>query len=44
MTAKDYIQLEEIYGAHIYHPLDIVIERGKASGFMMSRAKSISIF
>lgn len=29
MTAKDYIQLEEIYGAHIYHPLDIVIERGE---------------
>lgn len=29
MTANDYIQLEEIYGAHIYHPLDIVIERGE---------------
>ncbi|MCG3158686.1 MAG: Ornithine aminotransferase [bacterium] len=29
MTAKEYIQLEENYGAHIYHPLDIVLERGE---------------
>ncbi len=28
MTSQDYIQLEEQYGAHNYHPLDVVIERG----------------
>ena len=29
MLAKDYIELEEQYGAHNYHPLDVVIEKGK---------------
>jgi ornithine--oxo-acid transaminase len=29
MTTKDYIQLEDQYGAHNYHPLDVVIERGE---------------
>lgn len=29
MTTKDYIAIEEQYGAHNYHPLDVVIERGK---------------
>jgi ornithine--oxo-acid transaminase len=28
MNSKDYIALEEQYGAHNYHPLDVVIERG----------------
>jgi ornithine--oxo-acid transaminase len=28
-TSKDYIEMEEKYGAHNYHPLDIVIERGE---------------
>jgi len=28
MKTADYIQLEEQYGAHNYHPLDVVIERG----------------
>jgi ornithine--oxo-acid transaminase len=28
MHAKDYIELEEQYGAHNYHPLDVVITRG----------------
>lgn len=27
MTSKDYIELEERYGAHNYHPLDVVIEK-----------------
>lgn len=30
MTTQDYIQLEEKYGAHNYHPLDVVIK--EASG------------
>lgn len=29
MTTKDYIQLEERYGAHNYHPLDVVIHRAE---------------
>jgi ornithine--oxo-acid transaminase len=29
MQTRDYIDLEEKYGAHNYHPLDVVIERGQ---------------
>ena len=29
MTSRDYIKLEEQYGAHNYHPLDVVIERAE---------------
>jgi len=29
MPTPDYIQLENEYGAHNYHPLDVVIERGE---------------
>lgn len=29
MTTKDFIELEEKFGAHNYHPLDVVIERGE---------------
>ncbi len=29
MNSKDYIKLEEQYGAHNYHPLDVVIERAE---------------
>lgn len=29
MNAQDYIALEEEYGAHNYHPLDVVIERAE---------------
>jgi ornithine--oxo-acid transaminase len=29
MTSQDYINLEDRYGAHNYHPLDVVIARGK---------------
>jgi ornithine--oxo-acid transaminase len=29
MKTQDYIDLEERYGAHNYHPLDIVINRGE---------------
>ena len=29
MNTKDFIALEERYGAHNYHPLDVVIERGE---------------
>ncbi len=29
MLAKDYIEIEDQYGAHNYHPLDVVLERGE---------------
>ncbi len=29
MNTQDYIKLEEQYGAHNYHPLDVVLERGE---------------
>ncbi len=29
VNSQDYIQLEEQYGAHNYHPLDVVIARGE---------------
>jgi ornithine--oxo-acid transaminase len=29
MTSQDFIILENKYGAHNYHPLDVVIDRGK---------------
>jgi ornithine--oxo-acid transaminase len=28
-TTKEYIELEDKYGAHNYHPLDIVVERAE---------------
>ncbi|HPN37791.1 MAG TPA: aminotransferase class III-fold pyridoxal phosphate-dependent enzyme, partial [Melioribacteraceae bacterium] len=29
MLTKDFIELEEKFGAHNYHPLDVVIDRGE---------------
>ena len=29
MTSQDYIKLEDKYGAHNYHPLEVVIDRGE---------------
>jgi ornithine--oxo-acid transaminase len=29
MNTQDYIELEDKFGAHNYHPLDIIIERGQ---------------
>jgi ornithine--oxo-acid transaminase len=29
MNTEDYIRLEETYGAHNYHPLDVVLTRGE---------------
>ncbi len=29
MQSKDFIELEERYGAHNYHPIDVVIAKGK---------------
>ena len=29
MTSQDYIEMEDKYGAHNYHPLGVVIDRGE---------------
>ena len=29
MNSQEYIEIEEEYGAHNYHPLDVVLERGE---------------
>jgi ornithine--oxo-acid transaminase len=29
MNTQDFISMEEEYGAHTYHPLDVVIERAE---------------
>jgi ornithine--oxo-acid transaminase len=29
MSTRDYIEREEKYGAHNYHPLPVVLERGE---------------
>src|SRR3970040_889698 len=29
MTVADYLELEEQYGAHNYHPLDVIIQRAE---------------
>ena len=29
MNSQEYIKLEDLYGAHNYHPLDVIIERGE---------------
>ena len=29
MTSQDFIKLEDKYGAHNYHPIDVVIEQRK---------------
>jgi ornithine--oxo-acid transaminase len=29
MTSQDFIKLEDKYGAHNYHPIDVVIDKGK---------------
>src|SRR4030065_744071 len=29
MNSREYIDLEERYGAHNYHPLDLIISRGE---------------
>jgi ornithine--oxo-acid transaminase len=31
MKMKEYIEIEEKYGAHNYHPLDVVIEKGEGA-------------
>lgn len=40
MKTADYIALEDKYGAHNYHPLGVVIARGKGSGSGMSKGKN----
>ena len=38
MNDHDYIQLEVLYGAHNYKPLDDVLNRGRVYGYGTLRA------
>ena len=31
MNTQDYIAIEDQYGAHNYHPLDVVIEKAEGA-------------
>lgn len=42
VKTENSIALEERFGAHNYHPLDVVIERAKVAGFGMWKGTSIS--
>jgi ornithine--oxo-acid transaminase len=39
--AQSYIELEEKYGAHNYHPLPVVLNRGEGVFFMGCGRKKI---
>ena len=44
MTAQEFIDREARYGAHNYHPLPVVLERGEGIYVWIQMEKSISIF
>lgn len=44
MTTQDYIQREDKYGAHNYHPLPVVLERGEGVFFMGCRRQALLRF
>lgn len=44
MTAQEFIDREARYGAHNYHPLPVVLERGEGIYVWDTDGKSISIF
>ena len=44
MTSQDYIKLEDKYGAHNYHPIDVVIDKGEGVWVWDVEGKNILIF
>jgi ornithine--oxo-acid transaminase len=44
MKSHDYIEREEKFGAHNYHPLPVVLDRGEARLYGMLRGSAIMIF
>ena len=42
--SKKYIELEDKYGAHNYHPLPVVLAKGEGVLYGMLRGKDIMIF
>jgi ornithine--oxo-acid transaminase len=43
-NANHYIELEHIHGAHDYHPLPVVLERGEGVYLWDVEGKNILIF
>ena len=44
MTTQDYIAREDKYGAHNYHPLPVVLTKGKGVFVWMLKVRDILIF
>ena len=44
MNTQDYINREDKFGAHNYHPLPVVLERGEGPFVWDVEGKDISIF
>ena len=44
MNAQDYINREDTYGAHNYHPLPVVLDRGEGPFVWDVDGKDILIF
>ena len=44
LTSKDLINLEYKYGAHNYHPLPVVLEKGEGVYLWDVEGKNILIF
>ena len=44
LGSKDYIALEEKYGAHNYHPLPVVLKEGKGVFEFYSKAPLSILF
>ncbi len=42
MTQQEYIERESRYGAHNYHPLPVVLQRGKGIFVWIPTGRSIS--
>ncbi len=43
MVSKDYIEMEDKFGAHNYHPLPVVLQKVKEFMFGMLKGKNIMI-
>ena len=41
-TSQDFMEMEARYGAHNYHPLPVVLAKGKGARFGTLKEKSIT--
>jgi hypothetical protein len=43
MNTREFIEIEEHFGAHNYHPLDVILARGEGYGYTILKAGAIWI-